>query len=397
MKKYISAVPRDFLLFICVVACVGFAQSLVDSTLNNFLNDRFALSNIQRTFIEMPREVPGLIVMFVSAALFFMCNRTLAVFAQLLAAAGVFMIGVCSFNYPVMLVWLFVYSMGQHIFLPLASDIGMELAHEGNMGKRLGQLQGAGNFAAIIGSLFVFIGFKYLNLTFTLTFAISGLCYLLGMFLMRSMKKNVPVPFSERFKFKKKYKLYYILSILFGSRKQIFLTFAPWVLVTVFMQKTEMIATLLAVGGAIGIGFKPLLGRAIDRLGERAILAGEAVILIFVCLGYGFAQRYLSPQAALLVVFSCYVADQLLMSVGMARATYLKKIAGDPKEVTSTLTAGVTIDHVFSITVALAGGLIWKAFGYEYIFLLGAFIAAVNLFFALQIDTSGKAGLDSQE
>lgn len=390
MHNKLKSLSRDFLLFIGVVACVGFAQSLVDSTFNNFLNDRFALGALQRALMEMPREIPGLSVMFVSAVLFFMCNRTLAVFAQLLAAVGIFLVGTASFNYPVMLVWLFVYSMGQHLFIPLSSDIGMELASEGNTGKRLGQLQGAANFAAIIGSFFVFAGFKYLHLNFTATFIISAVCYALALFLLAAMKKNKPVPFAERFILKKKFKLFYILNVLYGTRKQIFITFAPWVLVTVFQQPTQTIATLLTIGGVIGIGFKPALGRAIDRFGERAILAGEAVLLVFVCLAYGFAGKLFSPGAALLIVSSCFIADQLLMSVGMARATYLKKIAAGPAEVTATLAAGTSIDHVFSITLALAGGLIWKAFGYEYIFILGALIAGVNLFFALRVRVPSK-------
>ncbi|MHB9155495.1 MAG: MFS transporter, partial [Endomicrobiales bacterium] len=135
------------------------------------------------------------------------------------------------------------------------------------------------------------------------------------------------------------------------------------------------------------IFFKPWLGRAIDRYGEKAVLAGEAVALVFVCLGYGLSKSLFGPGAALVIASCCYVADQLLMSAGMARATYLKKIAVTPQEVTSTLTAGVSLDHVFSITIALCGGLIWKAAGYEYIFLMGALIALANLFFALQVST----------
>jgi predicted PurR-regulated permease PerM len=42
------------------------------------------------------------------------------------------------------------------------------------------------------------------------------------------------------------------------------------------------------------------------------------------------------------------------------------------------LTAGVTIDHVFSISVALLGGIIWNAFGFQYVFMLGILIAALN-------------------
>jgi hypothetical protein len=48
---------------------------------------------------------------------------------------------------------------------------------------------------------------------------------------------------------------------------------------------------------------------------------------------------------------------------------------------------GVTIDHVFSIAVALLGGFIWVTWGYQYVFLLGAAIAVVNFFSALRVRT----------
>ena len=73
------------------------------------------------------------------------------------------------------------------------------------------------------------------------------------------------------------------------------------------------------------------------------------------------------------------------MSVGIARSTYMKKIALDPGDVQPALTAAVTIDHIFSITVALLGGLIWNFFGFQYVFLMGVFIASINFFTALRV------------
>nr|HPO46220.1 MFS transporter [Spirochaetota bacterium] len=92
---------------------------------------------------------------------------------------------------------------------------------------------------------------------------------------------------------------------------------------------------------------------------------------------------------ALYIICACYVVDQLLMSVGMARATYIKKIALDPADVSQTLTMGVSIDHFFSIGIALVSGWIWLTLGYQYVFLLGAGIALVNFFSASRVRTPG--------
>jgi predicted MFS family arabinose efflux permease len=163
------------------------------------------------------------------------------------------------------------------------------------------------------------------------------------------------------------------------------------VLVTVFKQPTQTIATLMTIGGVIGILFQPLLGWAIDHLGERIILASEAVLLVFVCFGYGFSRSLFEPQTAFLVASGCYLLDQMLMSVSIARSTYMKKIALDPGDVQPALTASVTIDHIFSISVALIGGLIWNKFGFQYVFLMGVFIAGINFFTALRVKVPQKS------
>ena len=128
-----------------------------------------------------------------------------------------------------------------------------------------------------------------------------------------------------------------------------------------------------------------MLGKAIDKLGERFILTAEAVILVFVCIGYGFARVVFTETAAMFIAFVCYIVDQMMMSVGMARATYLKKIAVDPEHVTPTLSMATTIDHLFSISVALLSGIIWFKLGYQYVFVFGALIAVANFFSVLKI------------
>ena len=382
--------PWDFRLFLAATFVFGFSQSLVDSTFNNFLNETFAISNLQRGLMELPREIPGFLVVFVSAVLFFLCSRRLAFVANFLCAVGILLIGFCSPNFPVMLIWLFIFSMGQHLFIPLNQSIGMELADEGRKGRRLGQFSAVANVSAIIGSLAIFVGFKYFGLNFQISYFVAFLGFLLVSLLIFLMKKDEPYAAKTKLKLRKEYKLFYWLNILYGTRKQIFITFAPWVLVIVFRQKTQVLAILLAIGCVIGIFFKPMLGKAIDKVGERFILSAEAVVLVFVCLGYGYSREIFSETAALFVAFACYVLDQLLMSVSMARATYLQKIAVVPEDVAQTLTMGVTIDHALSISIALLGGFLWVTWGYQYIFLLGAGIAVVNFFSALRVKTDGQ-------
>ncbi len=383
----VSRISRELKVFAVASLALGVAYSIMDSTFNNFLNERFTMSGFERSFLEFPRELPGFLVVFVSAALWFLSSRRLGAIALLVGAAGTLLVGFASPVYGVMVVWLFIYSLGQHVFMPLASTIGMELASEGKTGQRLGQLNALRNIAAILGSFIVFLGFKYLGFTFSHTFILTAAGLAVAGLLMFTMKSNKAQPATTFLKLHKEYRLYYILAVLYGSRKQLFITFAPWVLVTIFKQPTQLIATLLMIGGVIGILFQPLLGWMIDKFGERVVLASEAGLLVVVCFGYGFSRSVFPEGVAFIIVCACYLLDQMLMSVQMARSTYMKKIAKEAGDIQPALSAGVTIDHIFSISIALLGGVIWNAFGFQYVFLMGTLIAAVNLFFALQVRT----------
>jgi predicted MFS family arabinose efflux permease len=374
----ISKLPRELRLFVGASLMMGIAYSIYDATFNNFINERFPLTGFQRSFLELPRELPGFLVVFVSALLWFLCSRRLGAFALVLGVAGALLIGFISSTYAIMTICLFVYSMGQHLFMPLASSIGMELSRTGQTGRRLGQLNAIRNFAAVLGSFLVFLGFRFLGFTFQHSFALTAVGLAIAAILMFAMKPDAVKKPANFLKLQKEYRLFYILNVLSGSRKQIFITFAPWVIVTIFKQPTQTIATLLTIGGVIGILFQPVLGRAIDRYGERLILQLEAGLLVVVCLGYGFSKFLFPTQTAFLLICGFYLLDQMLFSVGMARSMYIKKIALDESHVQPALTAGVTIDHVFSISVALLGGIIWNAFGFQYVFMLGILIAALN-------------------
>jgi predicted MFS family arabinose efflux permease len=385
----LKGMPRELKLFFAASLVMGLAYSVMDSTFNNFLSQTFNPNGLDRSFLEFPREIPGFLCLFVSALFWFLDSRRLGAFSLALGAAGAILIGFVSSTFMIMAVWLFIYSMGQHVFMPIASTIGMELAEEGKTGLRLGQLNAVRNLAAIFGSFIVFLGFKSLGFTFQTTFIIIAVGLGIAALLLFSMKPTQPKPAGTFLRLHREYTLFYILSVLYGSRKQLFITFAPWVLVRVFNQPTEIIAGLVMTGGIIGILFQPLLGWMVDHLGERIVLASEAVLLVVVCMGYGFSKFLFPETVAFYIVCACYLLDQMLMSVSMARSTYIKKIAKTNDDIQPALSAGISIDHIFSISGALLGGVIWDQFGFQYVFLFGALIALTNLFFALQVRIPG--------
>ena len=62
MLARIRKTPRDLILFAVAAVAMGAAFSMFDSTFNNFLSENFTLTPFQRSLLEFPRELPGVLV-----------------------------------------------------------------------------------------------------------------------------------------------------------------------------------------------------------------------------------------------------------------------------------------------------------------------------------------------
>lgn len=374
---------KDLILFMLASAFIGVSQSLDLAVFNNFLNDTFHLTVSQRTILEFPRELPGFLVVFVSGALLFLGDVRIASLANMLAAFGLLGLGYFSSDFYVMMVWMTVYSLGTHLFMPMSNSIGMNLAEDGNLGKVLGRINGLNTAVFLVTSLTTALIFKYVKINYSIAFTVGAIAYASSCLMILFMKPNKPEGKPKKLFMRREYTLFYWLNVLYGARKQIFLTFGPWVLIKVFGQGVSTFAVIGFFVAGIGIVFKPLVGNLIDRKGERFVLAVEAAALIIICIGYAFAEdvsgAFGISGAALLIICACYVIDQLLNATTIARATYLRKIAVTPEDVSPTLSMGLSIDHAVSMVVPWLGSLVWNTFGYKYVFVLGALIAVGNL------------------
>ena len=73
---------KQLILFLIASAFLGITQSIDSSVFNNFLNDTFHLTVAQRTILEIPRELPGFLVVFVSGLLMFLGDIRIAMVAK---------------------------------------------------------------------------------------------------------------------------------------------------------------------------------------------------------------------------------------------------------------------------------------------------------------------------
>jgi MFS family permease len=361
------------------------AMKIFDNTFNNFLNDTFHLGAAARGRLEFPRELPGFLVAVFAGVFFFINEVRLAALALVVLAVGIFGIGILGHDYWVMICFAFLYSSGMHLFGPLGNAIVLSEAQPHERATRLGQVGGIQLIASITGAVIVLIGWRYLHLRYTTMFVMAGSLVLVGAFVISRMRPLVRHQGRRpKLVVKRKYSLYYALAVLFGARKQIFITFGPWVLIKVFQQHPSTFGLLSITASSIGIFMIPQLGRWVDRFGERAILMSEALLLICVCLSYGYAERFAGPLA-LYVVCATLVADELLFAVGMARTTYMDKIAETKADLTASLSLSVSLDHIVSMSVPTIGGWLWVRYGYPMVFVAGAAIATINFFVASQV------------
>ncbi|MDD4122459.1 MAG: MFS transporter, partial [Eubacteriales bacterium] len=193
----------------------------------------------------------------------------------------------------------------------------------------------------------------------------------------------------KRFVFRKEYYLFYIMSIVNGARKQITLTFVPWLIIDVFQQPVTTLTMLFFIVCVINIFFKPWFGSLIDKRGERYAMQLEAIIMFAACIGFIFAKQLFSFSTALIIVGICYVIDKLMESASMARATYAKRLSRDPSEVARTLSMGLSMDHVVSMMIPVLAGYVWYsngADGYRYVFIGALFISLLNFFIASKLE-----------
>jgi len=389
IKGVVQGSERDFLLFLLSGVFIGITLSVEGSTLTNYLKEHFGMLILHRSALEMPRELPGLLVVLVVGALAFLggdVRKSIA--ANLLAAAGMLGLGIIPPHYGILVAVIFIYSMGIHIYMPLSGSIGMGFARPEATGYVLGRLSSVTNIAVVISSAVLWALFRYLHISYTTALTIGAAAFLASAALLCAMKPPQTVRTKKRYIFRKEYRLYYWLCMLYGARKQIFLTFGPWVLVDVFRQPVTTMSLLFFIVAVIGIFVKPWVGHLIDTMGERVVLSGEAILFLFTCLGYAFAESLFAPAAALFVIYVCYVADFTLDSVGMARTTYMKKIARTPEEISPSLSLGTSLDHIVTIFLPILGGLVWLrggAGGYRYVFFGGAVIALLNFISSLMI------------
>ncbi len=371
----------------------GVGTGCFAAALNNFLVDIYQLNAFERGWLEFFREMPGLLLVFALALLHRKSDWKILRMASLIS-----MLGVAAMLIPadkrVVTLLIMIWSLGEHLAMPVRSSIAMQIAAEGRQGQSLGFVTSAQNAGTVFGSLIVagifHVGSQILKINDKIVLYNSVwtvIMVLVGTAFLCTLSKNAPNQPSRRPRlyFHRKFNIFYALELFYGARKQIFMTFAPFVLIVNYGLNTSQIALLFGTCAAVNIFGSPLIGRLTDRIGYRNTMIWDTVILFFVCLLYGYADIWFSPNVAIWVVCVNFLLDAILSTTSLATNLYVRDIASSPDEVTSSLSTGISINHLISILSAPLGGWVWQRFGVQVLFNFAAVMAVANSICAYMI------------
>ena len=93
-------------IYVAVLALAALAAGLSDTVLSNYFKDAYQVTAFQRGMIELPRELPGFIGIFIVSALAFLGDLRIAAVAQALMVIGLLLLGFLTPAYAVMLLFI---------------------------------------------------------------------------------------------------------------------------------------------------------------------------------------------------------------------------------------------------------------------------------------------------
>ncbi|MBM3495657.1 MAG: MFS transporter [Armatimonadetes bacterium] len=348
----LSRNERDWRLFGAATFCFAFGFAVYNGLFQNYFREVLHGDPSRLGILESLREVPGLLTAPTAGSLALVADTRVGSIALLVSALGIAATGYAEQYWPLVAVTVF-WSVGMHLWFSLSPAITLSLADGKEGGRHLGRMAGIGAVAVLIALAATraakpYLAYRALFLVAGAMIFVAGAC---ALFISRRPHASD----RPRLLLRKEYHLFYWLTFLEGCRRQIFGTFAPFVLIVVYGAKVETMLTLALVNAGVSTFAAPMIGRWIDRLGERTMLTYYYITLVAVFAGYAVI-----PHVGVLYAF--YMVDNLLFAFAIGITTYLNGIVR-PGEMTPSLTMGTTMNHIAAVVVPVTGGVLWKTVG----------------------------------
>ena len=379
---------RNYKFLLLSVLITGLSYGLYKGMLDNFLAEVVAMGEMDRGITEFFRELPGIALVFILAVFYMLSAETLYKAGAVIMLAGMGMHAVLPATKVLTTLAICMYSLGEHIQLGMKSTLSLQYAKEGKGGAAQGIQSSVNQVGTLAGYLVIVLAFSLVTkdqpyrIFFALAAALAGISALCSLKISGNSQTDKN---KRRFYFHKKYTKYYMLEMFYGARKQVFLTFGPYVLILFYGASAATVSLLFAVSAIACFFAAPLVGRIIDKIGYKAVMVADTLILVLVCFFYGFSHHLFPKDIAFLVCCINYVLDAVISLASMASNNYVQELSDSQEEVKATISTGVSINHVITIFIALFGGWIWQTLGIETLFIASAVLGLCNSAYAASI------------
>lgn len=385
---YRTPVGRGFTLIIIATAAAGFAMAAQGNIVANYFEHVLRLNGPEFGYITAIREIPGFLLIFLTALFYRVSLPRLTAGALTLLAIGYVFFGMSNSLWSVA-PWVIISSMGYHTWLQTQYALAMSLTTEQRSGSILGLISSVNNGGSLVAMLVVLVTFNAGWLSFGSTFVLCGLLALLAAFAivgfphLRDGQAQAQASNREPIVLRRAYRYYYWLNLLDGGRQQIFFSFGLWVLVHRFNLDVPAISAILIVVTLMNTVLGRWIGRQFDVRGERPMLAIVNVGYVIALVGYALADN-------VVLAVACYIIYAFIFPIsGIGATTYLRKVAA-ADELAPSLAMGVTLQHAAAIIVPVATGFVLNYVGYQVPFLIAGVFACLTFIVTRRLEPESQ-------
>jgi predicted MFS family arabinose efflux permease len=369
-----------FLVILTAASTIGIQGYAI--LFNNFAAEMVHLDGSKVGMIQSIREVPGLLTLLLVFVLLLVREHRLAALSVVLLGLGTGITGLFP-TYGWLICTTVVMSFGFHYYESTNQSLTLQYFSTAVSPLIFGRLRALAAVSSVVAGLIVYflgavVQFRGMYLAIGVLVLVAGIW---GLF--QNPTHAGVIPQRKKMFLRRKYTLFYLLTFLSGARRQIFVVFSILLLVQVFHFTVRDMTLLFIVNNIIGYILNSLIGKAINRFGERFISSVEygGVMVIFLVYAFSTSKN---------LVMLMYIFDNILYNFDVSIRTYFQKVA-DPADIASSMSVGFTINHIAAVFLPALGGYFWMI-DYRIPFVAGSALGVVSLLAAQWMRVPVKSG-----
>jgi len=356
-----------FLVVLTAASTIGLQGYTI--LFNNFAAEVVHLNGSQVGIIQSVREIPGFLTLLLVFVLLLVREHRLAALSVALLGLGT---GITALypTYGWLIFTTVVMSFGFHYFESTNQSLTLQYFSTSLSPHIFGRLRALGAVSSVAAGVLVYLlgavaQYREIYLVIGVLVLLAGVW---GLF--QNPVHDGVIPQRKKMILRRRYSLFYILTLLSGARRQIFVVFSILLLVQVFHFSVRDMTLLFIVNNIVAYLLNSVIGKAINRFGERSISTIEYLSVIVIFLVYAYSS------SRTLVMFM-YIFDNIVYNFDVAIRTYFQKVA-DPADIASSMSVGFTINHVAAVFLPALGGYFWMI-DYRIPFIAGSALGVVSL------------------